>query len=420
MEKDKPSYSFTIEEVYKAYNDCMHNKKSTANAIKFSVDGMEKLMALCDEVNDGTYEIGNSITFIVKFPVLREVFAADFRDRIIHHLIMNELMPYFEREFVDDTFSCRKGKGVLYGVDTVYRHIKECTENYTRDAWILKLDVKSFFMTIDKELLSELVDDMIVRLYPENRKKQALRGLCKKVILHQPQLNCERRGDTSLWDELPRHKSLFNTPKEKGLAIGNLTSQIFANYYMSGLDHYIKEVLGFKYYGRYVDDLVIVSTDREKLLAAVPLIAKYAKEKLMLTIHPNKRYFQHYKNGVRFIGGVLKSGRKYVINRTRGSLIYKLKTYFKHYSPKKEMEFMMCVNSYFGFMGHYDSYNIRKQILTDKELLKEWLPHIIIDTKNYRKINLVERDESVQLSEDMADSLEMMENMMLPNIFNNI
>lgn len=137
-------YSFTYDEILKAYEDCMSNKRNTANAIKFSVDYITKLIALCDEINNGTYEIGSSITFIVKFPVLREVFAADFRDRIVHHLVINELMQYFEQEFIDESFSCRKGKGVLYGVNTMYEKVRECTENYTKDAWIVKLDIKSF------------------------------------------------------------------------------------------------------------------------------------------------------------------------------------------------------------------------------------------------------------------------------------
>lgn len=402
--KCKPlTYSFTYNEVLKAYDDCMSNKRNTANAIKFSVDHITKLMELCDEINNGTYEIGSSITFIVKFPVLREVFAADFRDRIVHHLVINELMQYFEKEFIDESFSCRKDKGVLYGVKTMYERIKECTENYTKDAWIVKLDVKSFFMSIDKQLLANMVDDMVVRLYPENRKKQKLRDLCQQIILHQPQFNCTRRGDLSLWEKLQPHKSLFNTDINKGLAIGNLTSQIFANYYMNILDHYIKYELGFKYYGRYVDDLMIISTDKDKLLKAIPLIVKFAEEKLLLTIHPNKRYMQHYKNGVKFIGGVLKCNRKYIINRTVGSLIFKLKSKFGIYKEDNLMDLLRTVNSYLGFIGQFDSFNIRKNILTNKNLIGHWLPYIEIDNKDYRKIMLKNNPETKRIKNIKED-----------------
>lgn len=401
-------YSFTYDEILKAYEDCMSNKRNTANAIKFSVDYITKLIALCDEINNGTYEIGSSITFIVKFPVLREVFAADFRDRIVHHLVINELMQYFEQEFIDESFSCRKGKGVLYGVNTMYEKVRECTENYTKDAWIVKLDIKSFFMSIDKQLLANMVDDMIVRLYPENRKKQKLRDLCKQIILHQPQLNCTRRGDLSLWEKLPFHKSLFHTDSAKGLAIGNLTSQIFANYYMNLLDHYIKDELGFKYYGRYVDDLCIISTDREKLINAIPLIVKFAEEKLLLKVHPNKRYMQYYKNGVKFIGGVLKCNRKFVINRTVGSLIFKLKSKFGVVNEKNLMDLLRTVNSYLGFIGQFDSYNIRKRILSNKELIGQWLPYIDVDENNYRKITLKNNPESKRIK-NIREDIEMLD-----------
>lgn len=400
---NNPLYSFTYDEMFLAYEDCMKNKRTTANATKFSINATENLIKLCDEVNERKYVIGPSITFVVKFPVLREVFAADFRDRVIHHLVMNELMVYFDDEFIDESFSCREGKGVLYGIDTMFKHIQNCTENYTKDAWILKMDVKSFFMSIDKKILASLVDDLIVRRYPENRKKQRLREICYQIIMHQPQYNCERRGDLTLWDQLPKNKSLFHIPDEKGLAIGNLTSQIFANFYMNGLDKFIKYELGFEHYGRYVDDLMIVSTDRNKLLSAIPKIVEYANTQLKLNMHPNKRYIQHYRNGVKFIGSVLKQNRKYIINRTKGSLIYKLQNQFKIYKPSKLNEFMMCVNSYLGFMGHFNTFNIRRSILTDKKLMQPWLPHIIIDEKDFKKVRLKNNPETLRITDVMND-----------------
>lgn len=396
-------YSFTYEEMLQAYRDCLKNKSHTANAIKYAMNVPYDLLQLCDEVNNGSYKIGKSITFIVKFPVYREVFAADFRDRIIHHLVMNELIEYFDSEFIDESFSCRKGKGVLYGIDTMFKHIANATDNYTKEAWVLKLDIKSFFMSIDKNILADLIDDMIVRRYPENRKKQRLRELCRQIALHNPQHNCQRRGNIDLWEFLPSHKSLFNIPDDKGLAIGNLTSQIFANFYMNQLDHFIKYEIGFKHYGRYVDDLIIIHDNKEELLNAIPKIIKFAQEKLKITIHPNKRYLQHYRNGVKFIGSVLKRNRKYVINRTRGSLIHKLQKDFKNFNEKKLTDFMMVVNSYLGFMSHFNSFNIRKKILTNKKLIGKWMDYINIDTKDYKKITLKENPLAKRIHNVMND-----------------
>lgn len=396
------NYSFTYNEVEEAYKDCEKHKKNTNSAIEFSMNKLAKLMRLCDEINNNEYEIGKSTVFVVKYPVYREIFAADFRDRIVHHLVIKELMPFFEEEFEEGSFSCRKGKGVMYGANYVYNEIKKITEDYTKDAWVLKMDVKSFFMSIDKQLLADMVDDFIVKVYPQNRKKEMLRILCNKIILHHPEENYEKRGDLSLWDKLEKGKSLFDVGKTKGLPIGNLTSQIFANFYLNKLDKYIRHELGFKHYGRYVDDFVIISDDKEKLKKAMPLICKFAKEKLNITIHPNKRYLQHYSKGLQFIGCVLKKGRKYVIKRTVGSLYYKITHVYKEYKQHKLEEFMMCVNSYLGVFSHSKTYKMRKKLLTSN-IIDEWRPYINID-KDYKKITLKDNPQKVKI-ENVLDYL---------------
>ena len=378
-------YAFTFEEIKQAYKDCLKNKATTASAIEYTDNMMINLTKLYYEVNRKTYDIGVSTAFIITRPVLREVFAADFRDRIVHHLVMNELMPYFEKEFIDESFSCREGKGVLHGVDTIERYIKECTCNYTKDAWIMKLDLKSFFMSIEKERLAKSIDDFIVKDYPESRKKERLRELCRQIIMHHPEENCERHGNLELWKYLEPSKSLFNVGKDHGLPIGNLTSQIFANYFLTPLDKFIKHRLGFTYYGRYVDDFVIISRDRRKLLQSVKLIEEFAWENLHVRIHKKKRYFQHYTKGVRFIGGVIKPHRKYILNRTIGTLISKLRT--KYREPKEELldEFINVMNSYLGFMRHYNEYNMRKKLLTENPTVLRWKPYIYT-SENYERI----------------------------------
>lgn len=387
MTKKSEQYSFSYNEFYKAYQDCIKNKRNTSNAIAFSTRYLERVAELCDEVNEGRYEIGKSIAFVVTKPVLREIFAADFRDRIVHHLVINELMPYFEKEFITESFSYREGKGTLYGVNTMYEYIRECSESYTKDAWILKMDIKSFFMSIDKRLLADMLLEFIEEKYPQNRKKEKLKELCEMIVMHHPEHNCELRGNIKLWDKLEPSKSLFKTVDERGLAIGNLTSQIFANFYLSKLDYFIKYELSFKYYGRYVDDFIIVCENKERLLMAVPLITDFAKKELRIMIHPKKRYIQHYTKGVKFIGGVLKKGRKYISNRTKGNLYHKLKYEFAKPVKERLEKMISSVNSYLGFMSQYSSYRIRKQMLMKEGLLDKWMEYIIIDPR-YRKINL--------------------------------
>ena len=383
------NYGFSYREIYVAYEACLKNKRNTNNALKYTMNMMHDLPKLCNEINNRTYKIGSSIAFVVTKPVYREVFAANFRDRIVHHLIMGELMPYFEKEFIPESFSCREGKGNLNGVKTMYNYISDCTKGYTEDAYVLKLDIKSFFMSIDKRKLADMVVGFIERVYPNNRKKEKLKWLCEMVIMHHPELDCEKRGLLSLWDKLEKSKSLFSIEGEKGLPIGNLTSQVFANFYLNGLDKFIKESLGFKHYGRYVDDFVIVCESKERLLWAVPLIDAYLRNELGLMLHPNKRYLQHYKNGVKFIGGVLKKGRKYISNRTKGNLYYKLMTEFSTPSKEKAEKLVAVINSYLGFMVHYNSYKIRKEILLKSGLLDKWLDYVEI-SKDFKKIKLKE------------------------------
>lgn len=385
MAKGSQNFIFSYMQVYLAYEDCLRHKRNTEGALEFMLHEARNLQQLTDDINNGTYEIGKSIAFVVKYPVYREVFAADFRDRIVHHLIMHELIKYFEEEFIDESFSCRKGKGVLYGVQTMDRFMKECTEDYTKDAWILKLDLKSFFMSIEKARLAQMIDEFIVRKYPDNYKKEKIRELCRMIIWHYPEMNCEKRGDLTLWNKLDPNKSLFVVGAFNGLPIGNLSSQIFANYYLTPLDKFIKNDLGFQYYGRYVDDFAIIGRSKDELKAAVPKIEEFCKSQLGITLHPDKRYFQHYKHGLKFTGSVIMPGRTYLNNRTIDLFYYKLNTIFS--KPKKELveKFIMTVNSYLGFMRHANTYKIRKWLFNSSGLLDRWYKYVEV-VEDYTKI----------------------------------
>ena len=136
----------SYEELYSAYIDCRKRKRGTANEISFEINECEKLYNLWLDLNNFNYKVGRSICFIVDKPVPREVFAADFRDRIVHHLFINRIIKYFEAEMIDDSYSCRVGKGTQYGVYKCYEYVKLCSEGYTKDCYILKCDLKQFFV----------------------------------------------------------------------------------------------------------------------------------------------------------------------------------------------------------------------------------------------------------------------------------
>lgn len=185
------------------------------------MDYESRLIGLRDRINARTYTLGKSICFVVTRPRYREVFAASFEDRIVHHYIAQKLEPLFEKIFNPRTYNCRKGKGQLYGVDLLKKDIKECSENYKKDCYILKLDLKGFFMSIYRAMLAEMVDNFIVEYYHEPDKED-LRYVCRAVIEHEPEYNCERHSPANFWDRLPANKSLFTNGRGYGVAIGNL------------------------------------------------------------------------------------------------------------------------------------------------------------------------------------------------------
>lgn len=191
-----------------AYFDCRRHKRKTVGATEFEMNYMSNLVQLLDEINSRQYKIGKSICFVVRCPRYREVFAGQFRDRIIHHYIALRLEPLFESQFSDRTYNCRKGKGQLAGIRQLQEDIMEVSENYTEDAYVMGIDLKGFFMSIYKPLLAKMVDDFIVRNY-HGDDKEDLRWLCNMVVMHHPEKDCEKKSADYFWEFLPKEKSLF-------------------------------------------------------------------------------------------------------------------------------------------------------------------------------------------------------------------
>ncbi len=154
----------------------------------------------------------------------------------------------------------------------------------------------------------------------------------------------------------------------RGLPIGNLSSQVFANFYMNGFDHFIKHDLGIRYYGRYVDDFILVHEDKDVLKSLIPRIKTTLQDTLQLSLHPKKIYLQHYSKGVQFLGAVIKPQRIYIAKRTQGNFynaIQKQNTLVKEQKPDREQQaaFLSSMNAYLGHMKHYKTHTLRKRLL---------------------------------------------------------
>lgn len=352
----------TTEGLLEAYYDCRKRKRKTASAIVYEMDYEGKLIALRDRINARTYRPGKSMCFVVTRPRYREVFAAAFEDRIVHHWIALRLEPLFEQIFSPRTFNCRKGKGQLYGINMLREDVRQCSENYTQDCYIMKLDLQGFFMSINKKMLASMVDDFVVENYHNEADKDTLRFLCRTVVLHEPEKNCERHSPASYWDYLPPNKSLFTNGEGLGVAIGNLFSQLFANFLLNVLDWYLIKSLGFQYVGRYVDDFYIVDKDKARLLAAVPYI-RTLLQLYGLTLHPHKFYLQHYSKGVQFTGSVVKKDRVYTANHTITNAVMAVRRLNQAETVPEVLHAVDSINSYLGCFRHCKEYNTRRKVL---------------------------------------------------------
>lgn len=350
----------TTEGMLEAYYDCRRSKRRTASAIVYEMNYESNLIALRDRINTRTYQPGKSICFVVTRPRYREVFAASFEDRIVHHYIALRLEPLFELVFSPRTFNCRKGKGQLYGVKMLEADIKEASNNYTTDCYIMKLDLQGFFMSIDKSMLARMIDKFIVKYYTGSDIDD-LRYLCQVVVLHCPENNCERHSPREMWKHLPANKSLFTNGEGKGVAIGNLFAQLFANFLLNELDWYIEE-LGIKYHGRYVDDFYCIHKDKQVLLNAVPKIRTKLDE-FGLSLNPKKFYFQYYTKGVEFTGAVVKPYRTYCCNRVLTNFIAAVRKLNRSKNIDEVNHAVCSINSYLGLLIQSNEYGKRCKIL---------------------------------------------------------
>ena len=224
-----------IELIDEAYRDCCKHKGGTEGCLEYKMNYLLNNLQLYNELNSMTYEIGKSKAFCVTRPKLREVFCAQFRDRIVHHILSIKFLPIFEDEMLDNAYACRKEKGTDYGIDHIRQQVERVSDNYTKETWILKCDLQGFFMSINRRMLYDIVEKIIRKKYQGGDMDFWL-WLWRKVIMNDPSKNCVKVGDLSLWDRLPANKSLFTCGEGIGLPIGNLPSQILANLLMSAFD----------------------------------------------------------------------------------------------------------------------------------------------------------------------------------------
>ncbi len=356
-----------LADLYTAYKDARLHKRGKECQLRFEYHLEDNLVELRDELINGTYRPQPSICFIVHDPKMREVFAADFRDRIVHHLFYNYTHSLFERTFIADSYSCIKGRGTHYGIERLRHHIRSVSAGYSRQAYVMKIDIRGYFMHIDRGILLSLCRDTLAKTTQRMSEAEARRlRLCpdrefvdyllNTILNTNPLENCHHLGKPSDWDKLPREKSLFHSPPGCGLPIGNLSSQLFSNVYMNVFDQFMKRRLGCKHYGRYVDDSYVVADSKERLRSLVPQIRDFLHTTLHLDINERKLQIADTRHGVEFLGAYIKPFRTYVARKSLSRMERKVRE-LRH---AKRMSLACSVNSFLGVLSHYKSYRIRR------------------------------------------------------------
>lgn len=337
--------SFQIYDLYQAYYDCRKNKRNTINAIEFEQDLETNIINLYNDLLLWEYKIGTSICFISRYPKPREIFAANFRDRVVHHLVYNKLESIFAKTFVYDSAASQIWKWVLFAQNRLYWHMQSVTNNFSNKAYYLQMDMKNFFPSISKDILEKLLSSNIPDWFYKN--------LTLQILWHNPTLDFIFRWDKNLYTKIPKSKSLFFTDKNRWLPIGNLTSQFFANIYLNLLDNYIKRELKCKYYTRYVDDFIILSTDKDQLKILREKIKIFTMQNLDIQVHPNKIIMQSIDQGINYVGAILKPYLRYTRNRTYWNfqrVLYKLESKIKYEKVVDRVKIISQLNSYMWFI----------------------------------------------------------------------
>lgn len=367
---------FSLENIYDAYLKCRKNKRNTINALKFEASFIDNIITLHYELNSGTYHPSTSICFVQKKPKLREIFAADFRDRVVHHLLVSHLEPKFERIFIHDSYSCRVGKGVHAAVERLKFFLNKVMAGACRPAWYLKEDIRGFFMNMDKHILYE----MICRNF---RQKDVLE-LSRKIIFAKCIDDYRFKGNRSLLDHIPPHKTLFKVGDGKGLPIGNLTSQFFANVYLNELDQFVKHHLKCRYYIRYCDDFVLLSASQSQLEEWHSQIGNFLENSLKLEFNTSQTKLRPVSSGIDFLGYIVR--RRYTLVRRR--VVNNCKEHLRYFDsvlsrldssgkcirldfPLDEVErFRSVVASYMGHFRWANAFNLKNMLFVKHPVLR--------------------------------------------------
>lgn len=311
-------YIYSTANLYKAWHLFSRGKHHRADILEFEYKLEENLFDLQATLLANTYSHKAYMPFTVWDPKQRRIHKASVVDRIVHQLIVSAIEPLFEPQFIFDSFSCRKGKGTHAAVERLHLFLRSSSKNNTQTIYALKCDIKQFFASVDQEILMNLLKERV--------KDARLIAILERVI------------------------NSYSTSEGKGIPLGNLTSQLFANVYMHQFDWFVKHTLQEKYYIRYCDDFIILSTNRDRLIELIQQNTQILADMLHLTVHPNKTMLRSWSQGIDFLGYVIKPNAVVLRHKTKQRAIRRTTS--------------NNISSYLGLCSHADEYELTNLLKT--------------------------------------------------------
>lgn len=316
----------SYENLYYAYRKSVKGTGKTKDVCLFIYSFEKELLMLQNELISGTYIPKPYHYFRIYEPKERVISVASFRDRVVHHAIVNVLEPIFERIFIFNSFATRKNKGTHKALEIAQKYMRT-------NKFYLKTDIRKYFENIDHGILMSLIKKKI--------KDEKLISVVEKII---------KNSDVSR-----------NSSSGKGLPVGNLTSQFFANIYLDHFDHYIKDHLKIKCYIRYMDDLVFFSENKENLKEILALMNNFIKEYLHLKLKIKATYINTRHNGLSFLGMRIFPNLIRVKNENKHRIMKKIKKKEECFEKGliSEATLAQSLTSYAGYLGFADTRHFR-------------------------------------------------------------
>lgn len=305
-----------------SWQEFLKGKRDRKDVARFSINFMDNIFNLHKKLKEKTYKHGSYHAFKIYDPKPRNIHKATVKDRVIHHAIYRILYPYFDKKFIYDSYSCRNNKGVHKAINRFRRFVWKVSQNDTKTTWILKCDIKKFFASIDHSILKEILTKHIV--------DKDILWLLESII-----------------DSFHTENS-----NNKGLPLGNVTSQLFINIYMNEFDQFLKRNLKIHYYIRYADDFVIFHQKKNYLEVLLPKISKFLEGQLKLSLHQKKIFIKSVSSGVDFLGWINFSHYRVLRTSTKRRMFNKLQNIYTNES----------ITAYLGLLKHGNTFKLAKII----------------------------------------------------------